>query len=62
MGNDNVCLVIGVLGRPVEVTDAMQTKILVLDFLSRINEGERLGEININALPLSTVFIVGDLI
>uniref|UniRef100_A0A673BU00 Uncharacterized protein n=1 Tax=Sphaeramia orbicularis TaxID=375764 RepID=A0A673BU00_9TELE len=33
-----------VLVRPVEHSDTMQTKIVVLHFLSMINQGDRLGE------------------
>ncbi len=52
------CLVIGVLVRPVEDADAVRTQILVLNFLSRINDGERLGEININALTFVCVCLL----
>uniref|UniRef100_A0A3Q1H4G8 Telomeric repeat binding factor 2 n=1 Tax=Acanthochromis polyacanthus TaxID=80966 RepID=A0A3Q1H4G8_9TELE len=37
-----------VLVCPVELTDVMPTKIQVLEFLSHINEGEKLGELNVN--------------
>lgn len=40
------CLAVGVLVRPLESSDVTQTKIRVLQFLSRINDGEHLGEIN----------------
>uniref|UniRef100_A0A8C4NZZ0 Uncharacterized protein n=1 Tax=Dicentrarchus labrax TaxID=13489 RepID=A0A8C4NZZ0_DICLA len=39
-----------IMVRPFEATDSMTTKLGVLKFLSRINEGESLGEININTL------------
>lgn len=38
-----LCLVAEVLDRPVESTNATKTKIRVLQFISRINEGENLG-------------------
>uniref|UniRef100_A0A665TGY4 Uncharacterized protein n=1 Tax=Echeneis naucrates TaxID=173247 RepID=A0A665TGY4_ECHNA len=43
----------GVLARPLESTDTMPAKIQVLQFLSRIIEGERLGTISVNAVTLS---------
>lgn len=51
LGNDKLtnCLLTGVLVRPLEITDATQLKIRVLQFLSRINEGEHLGEIILNS-------------
>uniref|UniRef100_A0A8C2WM81 Uncharacterized protein n=1 Tax=Cyclopterus lumpus TaxID=8103 RepID=A0A8C2WM81_CYCLU len=42
-----------VLVRPLESTDVLQTKIRVLQFLSRINDGEHFGEINSNAFITS---------
>ena len=42
-----------VLARPLQSTDAMPTKIQVLQFLSRIIEGERLGEVTINTLTMA---------
>uniref|UniRef100_A0A3Q3EHJ5 Uncharacterized protein n=1 Tax=Labrus bergylta TaxID=56723 RepID=A0A3Q3EHJ5_9LABR len=41
-----------VLVRPVQSTDATPTKVRVLQFLSRINEGEKLGKRNINTFTL----------
>uniref|UniRef100_A0A3Q3MRA8 Telomere repeat-binding factor dimerisation domain-containing protein n=1 Tax=Mastacembelus armatus TaxID=205130 RepID=A0A3Q3MRA8_9TELE len=39
---------------PLDSTDVMPAKIRVLQFLSRINDGENLGEININAFINNT--------
>lgn len=48
-----ICPVTGVMRRVLPSTDAMSMKIRVLQFLSRINEGERLGEINISVLTIT---------
>uniref|UniRef100_A0A671VGQ3 Uncharacterized protein n=1 Tax=Sparus aurata TaxID=8175 RepID=A0A671VGQ3_SPAAU len=46
-----------VLSRPCEITNDLHLKIEVLKFLSRINEGENLGEKNINALIMTHHFL-----
>lgn len=43
----------GILARPLDSSDDMPIKIRVLQFISRINEGENIGEFNINAFRLS---------
>uniref|UniRef100_A0A3Q0T0B4 Uncharacterized protein n=1 Tax=Amphilophus citrinellus TaxID=61819 RepID=A0A3Q0T0B4_AMPCI len=47
-----------VLARPYEPTDLMSQKIQVWQFLSRINEGEKLGEININPFIITHLLSV----
>lgn len=42
------CFIAGIMARPLESTDDIAMKFRVLQFISRINEGENLGEININ--------------
>lgn len=52
-----IVIVSGVLSRPCEITNDLHLKIEVLKFLSRINEGENLGEKNINALIMTHHFL-----
>lgn len=47
-----------VLARPYEPTDLMPQKIQVWRFLARINEGEKLGEININPFIITHLLSV----
>lgn len=42
------CFIAGIMVRPLESTDDIAMKFRVLQFISRINEGENLGEFNIN--------------
>lgn len=42
------CFIAGIMARPLESTDDIAMKFRVLQFISRINEGENLGEFNIN--------------
>ncbi|XP_041639327.1 telomeric repeat binding factor a isoform X2 [Cheilinus undulatus] len=55
------CIVEGVLARPLQTTDVMPTKLRILQFLSRINEGEKLDlmfDTDQSATPLESALAI----